>query len=573
MLQRLDPAASNLNGDPTSPPLARTAWIGGLAFGVLSAASNLLLLTGPLFMLQVYDRVLPSRSIPTLVALTVLVGGLYGFYALVEWMRARIANRVGAFVEETLSPWLLGAIARNSGRGRIDPMRDLDSVRGFLSGPGPAALFDLPWVPFYLGLITLLHPMLGLVTATGAAILIVLLAVNELTTRRPTRQIAQALANRQRFAEDIRAGGEVVRAMAMEPQLQHRWSDTCAAVADAVTRGSDRTALHTSLTRSFRYLLQSAVLATGAWLVLIGESSAGLIIGASILSSRAVTPVEQALGQWRAFVAARQAWPRLQPQPGDPAATKRLQLPPPVQRLAVEGLTVFAPDSERRLVQDIRFSLQAGDGLGIVGLSGSGKSSLARALVGVWPHRGEVRLDGQEMRHYDRRTIGSAIGYMPQEVGLFSGTVADNIARFRQGADAAEVIAAARAAGIHDLIATLPDGYETQVGEAGVALSAGQRQRIGLARALFGDPFLIVLDEPNSNLDSEGDAALTAALLGARRRGAIVVIIAHRPSAIAAVDQLLFLDAGRQLALGPKPEVLKAAAASSRRPSKETADA
>ncbi|WP_374624406.1 type I secretion system permease/ATPase [Devosia sp.] len=570
MLKRPDPAPAV---DRSTPQLAGTTTIAALAFGVLSAASNLLLLAGPLFMLQVYDRVLPSRSIPTLVALTALVAGLYGFYAMVEWVRARIANRVGAFVEETLSPWLLGAIARSSGRGRTDPVRDLDSVRSFLSGPGPAALFDLPWVPLYLGLITLLHPMLGLVTAIGAAILVLLLVLNEFTTRGPTRLTAQAQAGRQRLAEDIRAGGEVVRAMAMESQLQHRWGAACAAVADAATRGADRAALHTALTRSFRYLLQSAVLATGAWLVLIGQSSAGLIIGASILSSRAVTPVEQAIGQWRAFVGARQAWPRLREYLADPDGAPRLQLPPPLQRLAVEGLTVLAPQSGRPLVKNVRFALRAGDGLGIVGLSGSGKSSLARALVGVWPHAGEVRLDGQDLRHYDRRTIGAAIGYLPQEVGLFAGTVAENIARFRPGADATQVISAAKAAGIHDLIATLPDGYQTQVGEGGVALSAGQRQRIGLARALFGDPFLIVLDEPNANLDSEGDAALTAALIGARARGAIVVVIAHRHSAIAAVDQLLLLNGGRQAAFGPKLEVLKAVATHRSSTARETADA
>ncbi len=571
MLKRPDPTPAEPS---VHPRMTGTAMMAGLAFGVLSAASNLLLLAGPLFMLQVYDRVLPSRSVPTLVALTALVAGLYGFYAVVEWMRARIANRVGAFVDETLSPWLLGAIAHSSGRGRTDPVRDLDSVRSFLSGPGPAALFDLPWVPLYLGLITLLHPMLGLVTAVGAAFLVLLLLLNEFTTRGPTRQIAQAQASRQRLAEDIRAGGEVVRAMAMEAHLQHRWGMACADVTGAATRGSDRTALHTALTRSFRYLLQSAVLATGAWLVLIGQSSAGLIIGASILSSRAVTPVEQAISQWRAFVGARQAWPRLREHLVDPDGAARLQLPPPLQRLAVGGLTVLAPGSGRPLVENVRFALRAGDGLGIVGLSGSGKSSLARALVGVWPHAGEVRLDGQELQHYDRRTMGAAIGYLPQEVGLFAGTVAENIARFQHGAEAAQVIAAARAAGIHDLIATLPDGYQTQVGEGGVALSAGQRQRIGLARALFGEPFLIVLDEPNANLDGEGDTALTAALLNARARGAIVVVVAHRPSAIAAVDQLLLLNGGRQAAFGPKLEVLEAVATLGRSTqAREAADA
>lgn len=557
MLKRADNAG--LAAMPVPPRPALAPWIGLCGFALLGAVANLLLLVGPVFMLQVYDRVLPSRSVPTLVALTLLALGLYGFYALVETLRARIAIRVGAFVEEKLSPELIGAIARSSGQGRADPMRDLDSVRSFLAGSGPAALCDLPWIPAYLLLIYLLHPLLGLVTAGGAGLIVLLLVASEIASRGPVRQIAALQARRQALAEDIALGGEVAQAMAMLPALSGAWDRLCSGLAEASRRSADRSALFSALSRALRYGLQSAVLASGAWLVLAGQSTAGLIIGASIISARAVAPVEQAVGQWRGLVAARQAWARLSPLLAAGGDARGLQLPPPLHRLAVDNLATAAPGRDRPVLSGVGFRLKAGDGLGVVGLSGSGKSSLARALVGAWPHlAGNVRLDGQLLTHYPAPVLGASIGYMPQDVGLFAGTVAQNIARFLPDAPSSAVIAAARAAGIHDLIATLPDGYETQVGLTGLALSGGQRQRIGLARALYGDPFLIVLDEPNSNLDARGDAALTQALLAARGRGAIVVVIAHRPSAIAAVDQLLLLDAGRQAAFGPKSDVLKA---------------
>jgi ATP-binding cassette subfamily C protein PrsD len=549
--------------NPLSDLMKRAGGPIGVLFG-LSLVSNLLMLTGSIFMLQVYDRVLPSRSLPTLVALTVLAAALYGFYALIEWIRARIAVRLGGLIDERLSGSVFQASIRQRLRPQAginsDPVRDLDSLRQFVSGMGPISLLDLPWMPIYLALAFLLHPMLGWLATSGAIVISVLLVINELHSRRPAQATTMAAVQRGAQTNDARSNAEAILAMGMLGAISSRWEASAARLVATQQRSADRAAFYSSMTKGFRYLLQSAVLAVGAYLVIRGEITGGLMIAASILTSRALAPVEQVVAHWRGFVAARQATARLGETLAMMAVRPReTDLPLPSHSLSVTNLATGPDIMGRRVVAaGIGFGLQAGDGMGIVGLSGSGKSSVARAIVGVWPvMNGEIRLDGSELAHFDPERLGQTIGYMPQTVELFDGTVAQNISRFQPGDNTEAVLRAADAARIHELIASLPDGYDTYIGENGSVLSAGQRQRIGLARALYGEPFLVVLDEPNSNLDGEGDVALTQALIGARSRGAIVIVVAHRPSAIAAVDKLLFLQDGRQAAFGAKEHILR----------------
>jgi len=540
-------------------PLLRLTRFPLIALGLISLVSNLMMLTGPLFMLQVYDRVLASRSIPTLVALTLLVVGLYAFYALLEWLRSRMTARFAAAFEELTAEAVFSAAMRmRASPGTPDPIRDLDTIRGFVAGPGPLALFDLPWLPVYLAIVFLFHPMLGWLAVGGAIVVTGLLLINERTSRKPAEALARAIARRQGFADDARTNAEPVLAMGMLTDVTARWRGAAVEAAANQYGAADRGGFYASVTKAFRLLLQSLVLAMGALLVIEGQLSAGLMIAASVVTSRALAPVEQVVAHWRGFLGARQAGKRIgallqaaeRPRPA-------MELPRPHNRLEVRGL-VTGPEPRKPLVNGVTFTLNAGEALGVLGLSGSGKTSLTRALVGIWPvMAGEVRLDGSELAHYEWAKLGPAIGYLPQVVDLFDGTVAENIGRFSPDATSSAVLRAAQLAQVHELIASLPNGYDTQLGPRGASLSAGQRQRIGLARALFGDPFLLVLDEPNSNLDHEGDMALQAALAEAKRRGAIVIIVAHRPSAIGVADKLLYLQDGRQVAFGAKAEVLE----------------
>ncbi len=551
-------------GDRLLAPLLRLTRLPLVALGLISLVSNLMMLTGPLFMLQVYDRVLASRSVPTLVALTLLVVGLYAFWALLEWLRSRMTARFAAAFEDlTAGPVFSAALRMRAAPGTPDPIRDHDTIRGFVAGPGPLALFDLPWLPVYLGIVFLFHPLLGWLAVAGAVVVTALLVVNERTSRRPPEALARALSRRQGFADDARLNAEPVLAMGMLADVTARWRGAATEAAREQFGAADLGGLYAAATKAFRLLLQSLVLALGAYLVIEGQLSAGLMLAASVVTARALAPVEQVVAHWRNFVAARQAGRRIgsllaQAERPTPAT----ELPRPTRRLDVRGL-VSGPEPRRPLLHGVTFSLEAGEALGVLGLSGSGKTSLTRALVGIWPVLGgEIRLDGSELAHYDWASLGPAIGYLPQVVDLFDGTVAENIGRFRPDATSDAVLQAARLAQVHDMIAALPAGYDTQLGPRGAALSAGQRQRIGLARALYGEPFLLVLDEPNSNLDHEGDLALQAALAAAKGRGAIVIIVAHRPSAIGVADKLLYLQDGRQVAFGSKAEVLQRITAS-----------
>lgn len=540
------------------------------ALGLLSLMANLLVLTGSLFMLQVYDRVLASRSVPTLVALFVLVVFVYAFLALVDLLRTRMAARFAGALDSAIAPSLFRISLRQSLTAharRTDLVRDADTIRHYLAGPGPLALFDLPWLPVYLAIVFLVHPALGWLATGGAVVATVLLILNERLSARPTAELALAQSTRQAYTDDARANAEAVVAMGMLDAVTSGWRHRSDTLTGIQFRAADLAAFYSSVTKAFRLLLQSAVLALGAWLVIRGELSAGYMIASSIVTSRALAPVEQMVAHWRSLAGALQALRRTDlAMAANPAEPSGLPLPDPHARLDVRNLATGPDPRATPLVSGVGFSLAAGDAMGVLGLSGAGKTSLARALVGVWPLlNGEVRFDGSEQAHFDPAQLGRCTGYLPQNAGLLDGTVAENIARFDPYAEPEAILAAARLAGVHELITGLPHGYDTRIGSRGAALSAGQRQRIGLARALYGDPFLLVLDEPNANLDFAGDDAMSAALRAAKQRGAIVIVIAHRPSAIAVCDKLLYLVNGRQAAFGAKEEVLRQVTAPAQR--------
>lgn len=546
----------------------RSSYVG---VAVFSGLLNILFLTGSFFMLQVYDRVLPSRSIPTLIGLCVLAFALYGFQAILDIARSRVLIRIAGGIAETLDRRIYELVVKLPLRapmmGGFEPVRDLDQIRSFMSGGGPAALFDLPWMPLYLGICYIFHPLLGLTATVGAVILVSITAVTEYRVRQPSIELSALGSGRNNLAEMSRRNSEVLHAMGMVGRFGDLWSDYGRRYLAAHQRAGDITGGSGALSRALRMMLQSAVLAVGAYLVIKQQASAGIIIAGSILAARALAPVEQVIAQARPFVAARQSWRRLNNLLVRlPVESAPMALPKPKETLAVEQIGVAPPGTNALVVQDVAFVLKAGQALGIVGPSAAGKSSLVRAIVGVWlTARGKIRIDGATLDQWSSDGLGEHIGYLPQDMELFAGTIAQNIARLEPSPSPDKVIAAAQAAGVHELILGLPNGYETEMGEGGTALSAGQRQRIGLARALYGDPFLVVLDEPNSSLDQDGDEALTRAILGVRARGGIAIVVAHRPSAVAGVDHLLMMRNGRQQAFGPKDvvirEAMKAAAA------------
>src|SRR3954465_11412243 len=538
----------------------RDAFIG---VGLMSCMINLLYLTGSVFMLEVYDRVIPSRSVPTLIGLVVLAALLYTAQGGLDLIRGRILGRIGTALDEAINARVFDTIVRlplmvGSRNEGLQPLRDLDNVRSFLSSLGPSAFFDLPWLPFYLAICFVFHVLIGATALAGAIILVTLTIMTEFMTREPAREAMGLAARRNDLAAASRRNAEVLVAMGMSGRLNRRWSEANEKYLAGNQRASDVSGGLGAVAKVMRMTLQSAVLAVGAYLVINQEATAGIIIAGSILSARALAPVDLAIAHWKGFVAARQSWQRLNRLLGSvPAPNAQTLLQNPCSRLSVEGVSIVPPGDQKIIVQDVTFALQSGNGLGVIGPSGSGKSSLVRALVGVWqPVRGKVRLDGAALDQRSPDVLGCHVGYLPQDVELFAGTVAQNIARFDPQADADAIIAAAKEAGVHDMIIKMRDGYNTEVGEQGAALSEGQAQRVALARALYGRPFLIVLDEPNSNLDTEGDEALSRAVRTSRARGAIVVVVAHRPIGIEAVDQVLVMKDGRMQAFGPKETVL-----------------
>jgi PrtD family type I secretion system ABC transporter len=529
---------------------------------IFSCIVNILMLTGPIFMLQVYDRVLTSGSVPTLLALSAIVILLYGYYGFLEYVRGRVMVRVGRRFEETLRNRVFDAMSMLSLRRAANvggqPVVDLVTVRQFLSGPIPLAFFDMPWVPVYLAIVFALHFWLGVAGLISAAIIFVLALWTEGSTRGP---IAKAVASQGKasiMTDEARRSSEAMFALGMRGIMRSRWAAVQQESLDHQTAASDAGGKLSAASRVFRLVVQSGMLAIGAYLAIKGEITPGAIIAASIIMGRGLAPIEQAVGGWQQFIGARKALDRLARVLGQvPTEPQRMQLPQPRGLLDVENLIVAVPGQEKPLLAGLNFRVLPGQGLGVIGPTGAGKSTLARVLTGVIPAtRGTVRLDGAAIEQRSIDDYGKVIGYLPQDVQLFDGTVAQNIARFRDDANPDAIIKAAQMANVHDLVMRLPQGYDTPLGENGARLSAGQRQRLALARALYGDPALIIMDEPNSNLDADGETALDKAIRISLQRGAAVVVVAHRPSALHAVQQLLVLSDGKAVAHGPRDEVL-----------------
>jgi PrtD family type I secretion system ABC transporter len=530
---------------------------------VVSGVINVLALTGSFYMLQIYDRALASQSLPTLIALSLLAVTLYAFQGVLDISRSQILVRVGARVDEELAPIAhkvtidmprLGFSTTEAGeRGR-----DVDVMRQFVSGQGLVALMDLPWMPLYLIFVYMLHPLLGLLCIGGAVVLAALTVATELLTRKHAATAQKAQLLRMQLSDMNARNADVIRAMGFVGHAVARFQKANREHLDLQKRTSDVTGTLSGVSKVLRMILQSAVLGLGAYLVIKAEMSAGAIIAASVASARALAPVDMIIAQWKVIAAARRSFTRLTDTLSVMEETpNRVTLPPPARSLSVERLTVAAPNSGAVVLSDVSFDVAAGSTVGIIGPSGGGKSTLARALTGVWPQlRGNIRLDGADISQWAGDDLGRYIGYVPQDVALLDATVGENVSRLDPDADGAAILAAAQAAGVHDLIVRLPEGYETRLGSNGMALSAGQRQRIALARALYGNPFLVILDEPNSNLDAEGETALARAVSGVRARGGIAIVIAHRPSVLSAVDYVGVVQQGRMVAFGPRDEIL-----------------
>ena len=560
---------------PETPPALRTALAdfrrAAVSVTVFSAAVNLLMLAGPLYMLQIYDRVLSSRSVPTLIALSVMLVVAYGFQGALDLIRGRIVGRAAMALDYHLDTTVhnavveLGVQSRTAGEPQ-QPLRDLDQIRGFLTGSGVTAIIDLPWAPVFLALCFAIHFWLGVTALAGGIILFAMALLTERASREPTREMAKQAGRRAALIEAARRNAETIVAMDMGSALAARWSQSNAEYLGGLRRAADVVGFFGGLSRVMRLSLQSAMLGVGAYLVIRQELSGGAMIAASIMMGRALAPIETVIANWRGFISARDSFRRLSATLGQIRERgAAIDLPPPRATLEVRHLALAPFGSQAPIVRDVTFRLSAGEALGIIGPSGAGKSTLVRGLIGIWrPVAGEVLIDGAALHQWSRASLADKVGFLGQSIELLDGTVAANIARMAEEVDSAAVLAAAKAAGAHDMILRFPNGYDTQIGEAGGRLSAGQRQRVALARALYRDPFLIVLDEPNSNLDADGDAALQAAIEGAKARGAIVVMIAHRPSALVACDKVLVLANGVQQAFGPRDEVIRAFTAPAR---------
>jgi PrtD family type I secretion system ABC transporter len=517
--------------------------------------------------------VLASRSVPTLIALSLFLVLVYAFQGALDVLRSRLVVRIASMLDFRLERSVYDLVIRLANKSRSateahQPVRDLDQIRTFLTGPGPTAIVDLPWAPIFLAICFLIHPWLGLVALGGAFVLFVLTILTERSSRKPVRAMAERAGARSAAVELTRRSSETVVAMGMANALAKRWQQLNDHYQTASTRASDVAGSFGSASRVLRMLLQSAMLGIGAYLVIRQELSGGAMIAAAIMMGRALAPIEIAIANWRSLTGAQQSLQRLSRTLRQlPVLRARTDLPKPVDRLDVEQLSVVAPGANASIISDVQFGLVAGEALAIVGPSAVGKTSLVRTLIGIWaPARGKIRLDGAALEQWDADALGRHVGYVAQNVEFFDGTIAENIARMSLSPDADAVLAAGRAAGAHDMILRLPGGYDCPIGDAATVLSAGQRQRIALARALYGDPFLVVLDEPNANLDGEGEIALQKALAQIKARGAIVVIISHRPSALEQCDKILILRNGSQQAFGPRDVILRKAPARDSRP-------
>jgi ATP-binding cassette, subfamily C, bacterial len=535
-----------------------------IAVIVFSVLVNLLMLTGPLYMLQVYDRVLGSQSEATLVALTVLITFLFIAMGFLDHARGRIMARIGAQMQENLDRRVFSASVRRltsvpNDQGALAAQRDLESIQRLWASPVLLALMDIPWTPMFIGAIFIFHAWLGWLAVAGGIILVCVTLLNQRNTETPLLRANNANMAAERFAENVKAESEVIAALGMQTNGFDRWRNLRAKAMDQTIAAADMGGMFSNITKTFRMFLQSAILGLGAWLVLRGELSAGAMIAGSILMGRALAPIEQSIGQWALVTRAREGTNRLADLLSRvPAEPERTALPRPKAVLEAQNLTVVPPGESQAVLRMVSFRLEPGQALGVIGPSGSGKSTLARALIGVWrPAGGKVRLDGATLDQYDPDVLGSYIGYLPQRVSLFDGTIAENIARLAPEPDAAKVVEAAKKAAAHDMILKLPDGYDTRVASIGGRLSGGQIQRIGLARALYGDPVILILDEPNSNLDNDGSVALNLAIRAMKDAGRAILIMAHRPAAIQECDLLMVMEEGTRKAFGPRDQVLR----------------
>nr|WP_083445260.1 type I secretion system permease/ATPase [Ruegeria sp. 6PALISEP08] len=541
----------------------------GIAFLALaflfSIFVNLLMLTGPLFMLQVYDRVLASRAVETLTALFLLVALLYALMAMLDFARGRIVARFGARFQSQLDERVFEATMRRSlvPQVRSAPataLRDLESIRNLCSSPVLLAVMDIPWTPVFLGAIFLFHPLLGWLAVASGVLLVAIALLNQAMTSRKVAEAQSASARANAFSEHARQAAEVVRSQGMQADVTKRWLNQRSDALRQSIAASDWTGSFTSLTKSLRLFFQSAMLALGAWLVLQNEMTPGAMIAGSILLGRALAPVEQAVGQWSLVERARTAWVSLNRFLDlMPPEEERIRLPVPKAQLEAKSLTVIPPGTSTPTLRGVNLKLEPGKALGVIGKSGSGKTTLAKALLGLWrPAAGEIRLGGATLDQYDPNDLGSHIGYLPQQVTLFNGTVAENIARMSEKPDSEAVVAAAKKANAHELILSLEKGYGTFLEGNDSQLSGGQKQRIALARALYGNPVLLILDEPNSALDADGTEALNAAVRGLKEAGKSTIIMTHRPQAISECDDLAVVEKGQVVRFGSRDEVLGA---------------
>lgn len=529
-----------------------------------STAVNLLQLTGPLYMMQVYDRVLGSQSEATLVALTALITGLFLVMGILEYVRSRVLARVGAKVQDRLDRRVFAAAMHRLTIAPNDPnamaaQRDLEAVQRMWASSTLIALFDIPWTPIFILAISVFHPGLGVLAILGGAVLITVTYLNQRMTAKPQARVNGLTMQAERVSDLIKLEAEPVQALGMTGAAFDRWQKSrAAALAESVDAG-DLAGKFGAISKTFRLFLQSAMLGLGAWYVLQGHMSGGAMIAASILMGRALQPIEMAVSQWPIIARALEGYERLAILLSvSPERPRPMELPRPRAVLEAQNLTVVPPGESQAVLRMVNFTLNPGQALGVIGPSGAGKSTLARALIGVWqPSGGKVRLDGASLEQYDVDTLGSYFGYLPQRVGLFEGTIGENIARLQPNPDPQAIVQAAQRAAAHDMILRLPEGYDTKVSALGGRLSGGQIQRIGLARALYGNPVILVLDEPNSNLDNDGTVALNAAIRSTKDAGGAVLIMAHRPAAIQECDLLLVLEDGTRRAFGPRDQVLR----------------
>ena len=531
---------------------------------LFSLAVNFLMLTGPLFMMQVYDRVLASRSVETLTALFLLVVVLFVLMGVLDLARNRIMSRIAARFQERMEGRVFTAALQDGGLSGSEAalrggMRDLEAVQRLIGSPVLMALFDLPWAPFFLAAVFLFHPLLGGVATAGLLVLVVATLLNQWTTRTALQKAAVAGQSAERMSDLYRNEGELIGSLGMREATFRRWQAARDRATEAAMAAQERASGFAVFSRTFRLFLQSALLAAGAWLVLRQEVTPGAMIASSILMGRALAPVEQVVGGWSVVQRAQDGWRRLSELLSRrPPTPVRTPLPRPEARIEVRNLVVVPPGQNTATLRGISFDILPGQAVGVIGPSGAGKSTLARALIGAWPVAGgSIRLAGATLDQYDPDVLGGLIGYLPQQVTLFDGTIAENIARLSPAPDPRRIVAAAVAAAAHRMILDLPQGYDTPISQTSGRLSGGQIQRIGLARALYADPVLFVLDEPNSNLDNEGSAALNLAIRNIKARGGAVVIMAHRPAAISECEMLLVMDQGTRRAFGPRDEVLR----------------